>query len=428
MSNPTRPEYASPEPLQEPPKGALGIIFLIVFMDLLGFGIIVPLQPFYATMYQASPLQVTILFSIYSICQFVAAPILGILSDRHGRRPVLVLSQFGSAAGYVLLAVVTQFEWHNLTLALWLIYLSRIIDGFSGGNISTAQAYIADVTTEENRSKGLGVIGAAFGIGFTLGPAFGGLLGHYHPSLPGYAAAFFSIVAAVLTYLKLPESRRHKPAEVDAWLHPRVFLPILRKPVLLQLLLISTVSMGAFVMMESTIAIYLARQETFGWSMMQVGLYLSLLGLVIAIVQGGLIGRLVKRFGEWSLTSTGPLLVAAGMAMLVAVAYNPILWILLPGGIMNAVGRSISTPTLHGLISKSSDPREQGTVFGLMHGLSSIARVIGPVVAGLAYQRHETAPYWISGAIMVGVTIWILAVHAMSKRAADAAAPVTPAA
>jgi DHA1 family tetracycline resistance protein-like MFS transporter len=415
MSEPTPQEYLTPEPQQQP-KGALGIIFLIVFMDLLGFGIIVPLQPFYAEMYKASALQVTLLFSIYSICQFVAAPILGVISDRYGRRPVLILSQIGSAVGYVLLGAVTQFQWHNAATALWLIYLSRMIDGISGGNISTAQAYISDVTTAENRSKGMGLIGAAFGIGFVLGPAFGGLLGGIHPSWPGYAAGFFSLVAAFLTYMRLPESRQHKPVEAEAWLHPRVFVPILRKRVLLNLLLIGTVSMGAFVMMESTIAIYLARPDTFSWGMTKVGLYLSMVGLVIAGVQGGLIGLLTKRFGEWPLTESGPVFVALGMALLVGVAYRPALWVLIPGGLINAFGRSITTPTLYALVSKASDPKEQGSVFGLMQGLSGIARVIGPIVAGVAYERHMTAPYWISGTIMLGVMVWTVMVHGVWKR------------
>jgi DHA1 family tetracycline resistance protein-like MFS transporter len=415
MSSPTPQEYSSApnaDPTPPPAKSSLGIIFLIVFMDLLGFGIIIPLQPFYATRYEASPLQVTILFSVYSIFQFVAAPVLGVISDRYGRRPVLILSQIGSALGYVMLGAVTQYHWTNLTLALWMVYVSRIIDGISGGNISTAQAYIADVTSAENRSKGLGIIGAAFGIGFTLGPAFGGLLAGPesapHPWWPGYAAAFFSLVAAGLTWWKLPESREHKPVEAEAWLHPRVFKPILRKPRLRHLLLIGTLSMGAFVMMEATIAIYLARPDTFGWSMRSVGLYLSFVGLIIAVVQGGLVGRLSKQFGEWPLTTLGPMLVAAGMMLFVAVDYHPVLYVLLPAGVLNAVGRSIGTPTLFALISKSTSPEQQGTVFGLQQGLMSIARVVGPPIAGVAYTHHPTSPYWLCAIAMVVVTGWLV--------------------
>src|SRR5688572_22010509 len=207
---------AAPDSTENPPptRAALGIVFLIVFLDLLGFGVIIPLLPFYAMKYQASALQVTILLSIYSICQFLAAPVLGALSDRYGRRPVLIVSQLGSSAGYVLLGVVTMMQWPNAMAALWLIYLSRVIDGLSGGNISTAQAYISDVTTPQTRAKGMGIIGAAFGIGFAAGPAIGGLLGgEGHESWPAFAAAAFCFLATVLTYLKLPESIHHASAK-----------------------------------------------------------------------------------------------------------------------------------------------------------------------------------------------------------------------
>src|SRR5688572_12763258 len=179
MSDAPPLDYERQVPEPEPPKGALGIIFLIVVIDLMGFGIIIPLLPFYVPNLQEHPLKVTLLFSVFSICQFIGAPVLGMLSDRHGRRPVLVLSQVGSAVGYVLLGVATIWRVSNPAVMLGLVYVSRIIDGFTGGNISTAQAYVSDVTTRENRAKGMGMIGAAFGIGFTLGPALGGVLSYF---------------------------------------------------------------------------------------------------------------------------------------------------------------------------------------------------------------------------------------------------------
>src|SRR3954447_10428199 len=195
--------------VDEPPRGALGIIFLIVLIDLMGFGIIIPLLPFYVPGYRDNPLKVTLLFSAFSMCQFIGAPILGMLSDRFGRRPVLVISQAGSALGYVLLGVATTLRVHgSITneLMLTLVYLSRVIDGFTGGNISTAQAYVSDVTTHENRAKGMGVLGAAFGIGFCLGPFMGGVLGGINVSWPAYAAAALAALAALMTYRRLPES------------------------------------------------------------------------------------------------------------------------------------------------------------------------------------------------------------------------------
>ena len=179
MSEPTSLDYEPASPggsaQPAPPKGAMGIIFLIVLIDLLGFGIIIPLLPLYAKQYQASPFQVGLLFSVYSVCQFVASPVLGAISDRYGRRGVLVYSQLGSAVGYLLLGLVMQFHWTNAAFALLLFYASRLIDGISGGNISTAQAYVSDVTTPENRAKGMGVLGAAFGVGFSIGPFIGGV-------------------------------------------------------------------------------------------------------------------------------------------------------------------------------------------------------------------------------------------------------------
>jgi DHA1 family tetracycline resistance protein-like MFS transporter len=414
---------ADPTLLPEPPKGALFSIFLIVLVDFLGFGLIIPLLPFYIPDYQHNPLKVTFLFSLYSICQFIGAPILGSLSDRYGRRPILIFSQIGSAVGYVLLgyASVGPFDAHT---RLMLVYLSRVIDGFTGGNVSTAQAYISDVTTHENRAKGMGLLGAAFGIGFCLGPFLGGVLGGYNVAWPAYAAAFFAALAAAQTFFKLPESRVHKPTESKLWLHPGNFSPVFKRPIVVQILLISFVSMAAFVMMEATVGIYLAK--LYGWvdpniAARKTGWFFGYVGVVIVIVQGGLIGRLTKKLGEWPLAIIGPVLVAVGMGFYVELAWMPMLIILGLAGAMNATGRSLQGPTLSSLLSKFSDPREQGVVFGLYHGLSSLARIVGPIIAGLTYPLwHNTGPFWTSGVIVLFVAMWTIAVKTQAGHHASA--------
>jgi DHA1 family tetracycline resistance protein-like MFS transporter len=388
-----------------PPKGALGAIFLIVFVDLLGFGIIIPLLPRYVPDFTENPVKVTLLFSVFSIFQFVGAPVLGALSDRYGRRPVLIASQVGSAFGYLLLAFATQWSF-SPTTTLTLVYLSRIIDGFTGGNISTAQAYVSDVTTPQNRARGMGMLGAAFGIGFTAGPFLGGLLG----LKAAYAAAALSAAAALLTYLRLPETRRHNPTEAEVWLHPSRFLPILRRPVLVQLLAISFFIMAAFVMMESTVTMFL--DERFGFKEKKVGLFFGFIGLVIVIVQGGLIGRITRKLGEWPPAIGGCLLVALGMAAFTYTAFRPVLWVLLLAGAVNAAGRSLQQPTISSLLSKFSDPRDQGVVFGLFHGLGSLARVFGPIVAGLTYPLLNHAGQFVTaGVIAIGTAVWTAALR-----------------
>ena len=404
-------DYQSSPPSPEAPKDALAVIFFIVMMDLLGFGIIIPLLAFYVPDFQHNPLKVTALFSTYSICQFIGAPILGLVSDRFGRRPVLALSQAGSAVGYLLLAIAA-FNWHGANTRLILVYVSRIIDGFTGGNISTAQAYVSDVTTPQNRAKGMGMLGAAFGIGFSIGPAMGGLCGHFSLSLPGWIAAALSAIAAILSWTRLPESRKHTETEAGNWLHPSRFAPIFRKPVLVQLLAISFCLMAAFVMMESTITLFL--NKVFGWQEIGVGLYFVFAGFIIVGVQGGLIGRLTKKFGDWPLCIAGPFFVALGMLGLIAVAFvSPkaafavAMTLLLIAGAVNACGRSFQQPTMSSLLSKFSGRNEQGTVFGLYHGLSSLSRVIGPIIAGFAYPfLRNTGQFLVAAMIAIAMGVW----------------------
>jgi DHA1 family tetracycline resistance protein-like MFS transporter len=394
----------------QPPHGALRAIFLIVLADLLGFSVIIPLLPFWARKYNASDFQVGLLFAVYSVCQLIASPILGMLSDRVGRRPVLIASQIGSVLGFILLGVATTGDWAGPALGLTLIYLSRVIDGLSGGNISTAQAYISDVTTAKDRAKGMGLIGAAFGIGFTIGPALGGVLGSIEPSLPAYAAALFCVIAAWQTWKFLPEPPRHvRSEEAESWLHPSRFLPILRNGLLVQMLLIFFFSMMAFVMMEATFAMFMA--DEFAYNEFRVGMLFALAGVTIAVVQGRLVGKWTKRVGEWPLVIAGPICVAAAMLLLATAGYKPLIAIVVIALIANATGRSLQTPTLSALISHHSDPKQQGTVFGLFHMLGSLSRVIGPVVAGLVYTKHHVAPYVLASAITFAVAIWTIALR-----------------
>jgi DHA1 family tetracycline resistance protein-like MFS transporter len=395
-------------PSSSPPPHALRIIFIIVLMDLLGFGLIIPLMPIYARQFNASPLQVTLLFAIYSACQFIASPILGAASDRYGRRPVLILSQFGSALGYLLLGLVTQHHWVNPNVGLALVYLSRVIDGFTAGNISTAQAYVADVTTPQSRSRGMAILGVAFGLGFAAGPFLGGIFGEHHPSWPAYIAAGFAALAAVMTFLKLPESMVHKPTEeAQLWLHPSTFKPVLRTPAIPQLLLVGFLCMAAFVMMEASIVMFLA--DRFHWGPRYASWFFAFLGLVIIVVQGRLFGPLVKIFGEWRLAIAGPLLIALGMACFIEAGFKPVLTILLLGGALNAGGRSLWQPSYSSLLSKFADPRQQGIVFGLFHGLASLARVAGPITAGLLYEpRRAIGPFLAAAFILIGTATWTM--------------------
>jgi len=407
----TEPSIAGDETVSAgAPKGALLTIFLILLADFLGFAVIIPLLPFYVKRFAASDFQVGLLFSSYSICQLIASPVLGLISDRYGRRPVLILSQIGSVLGFVLLGFATMGHWAGPALGLALVYLSRVIDGFSGGNVSTAQAYISDVTTAEDRAKGMGVLGAAFGIGFSIGPAIGGLLGHYDVSWPAFAAAGFAAIAAIQTFLRLPESRVHKPAETEVWLHPSRFIPILRNIPLVQMLLIFFFSMMAFVMFESVAAIFM--KDTFDFGVREVGLVFALAGVIIAIVQGGLVGRLTRALGEWPLVITGPLLISTAMAVLALSGWVHLWPLIIVGVIFNATGRSLQTPTLSSLISRTSDRNQQGTVFGLFHMLGSLARVIGPMIATGAYTAHHTAAFIIAGSMTTAIAIWTVMLRA----------------
>lgn len=408
------------------------VIFFIVLLDLFGFGVIIPLLPAYVRAYHPQAVfQVGLILSVYSVCQLVASPILGLLSDRFGRRPVLVFSQIGSVGGYLLLAAATFRPLSSPVLGLGLIYLSRVIDGISGGNISTAQAYVGDVVGTKNRSAAMGKLGAAFGIGFVLGPTLGGLLGTINLGLPALAAALGSGLAALGTIFVLPESLppekrssarngSSEDAGESPLLHPSHFKPVARDWPVMQLLLIWFISMFAFVMMESTFVIFL--NDRLGLTVRAAGLFLGFAGVIIILVQGLFIRTLTRRFGEGALAITGPVLVAAAMCLYVGIGASHgadlarLIAVLCVAGLFNATGRSLQTPTLSALVSHRAEALArqhgssfQGKVFGLFHMLGSLARALGPMLAAAVYWPSRTwPPFAVAGLIMASAALWTM--------------------
>lgn len=341
----------------------LAIIFLIIFVNLLGFGIVIPLLPFYADAVNASPFQIGLLFASYSLAQIIASPWLGHLSDQHGRRPILLFSLIGTVVSFALLAVSNT---------LFLLFAARIIDGLSGGNISTARAYISDITEEKDRARAYGIIGAAFGLGFVFGPALGGLLGRYSYAAPAWAAAGLAAIALLMTYFWLPETNRSsRAARGNPW---REMPQLLRRPVLGCLLSLDFLYWASLSVYQTTFALF--GKIRFDWGITEVGYVLALIGFVGAFVQGGAVGPIVKRFGEKPVFIFGILITALGLGAS-AFTYDPTLFVL--ALIPAALGGALSSPTLIALISRTGARDEQGRIQGVSGALESLGRTVGPV-------------------------------------------------
>jgi DHA1 family tetracycline resistance protein-like MFS transporter len=359
-------------------RSPLLVIFITVFIDLVGFGIVIPVLPFYAegTRFNATPRMVGVLFASYSIMQLVFSPVLGRLSDKYGRRPVLLLSILGTSLGFLILGLATT---------LWMLFLGRIIDGISGGNISTAQAYIADITTKEDRARGMGIIGAAFGMGFIFGPAIGGILSRWGINVPFLFAAGLALSNAILLYFTLPETvTKDHPARISAaggrgWAQ---LVNSLTQPRLGFVLTIYFLFIVAFSIMTTSFSLY--TMFRFGYDAQHTGWLFAYVGVIAVIIQGGLIGRLVRRFGELSLVIVGALLFAGSLFAVPFVGPNTggLVALLIGGGIFS-LGNSLATPALTSLASKSAGPAEQGSVLGVTQSVASLARVVGPSLAAL---------------------------------------------
>lgn len=373
----------------------MSTVFLIVFIDLIGFGMVLPLLPLYGHDYGASPLVLGLLLASYSLMQFVFAPIWGRISDHRGRRPILLLALAGQASGYLLF---------GLARGLGLLFVSRILAGVCAANISTAQAVAADLTPPDQRARGMGLIGAAFGLGFIFGPAFGGLLLQVGPQWPGFAAAALSTGALVLTWFKLPETYRLRGAASQARKAPWLaLLRGLRLPGLGAIILIGFLVTFAFSGLESTFSLLIDQKYQF--SPRAIGLTFAYLGIISAIIQGGLIGRLSARFGERSLASVGLVLTAIGMAIIPAAPSGGVLLGILP---VLAVGLGLANPSLSALASRLAPADAQGGVLGAYQSAASLARILGPVWASTGYGALSQWWPYLTGAgwVLVG---WLLA-------------------
>jgi len=376
-------------------------LFLIVFIDLVGFGIVIPLLPFYGEHFQADPFTVSMIMATYSLGQFIAAPFWGRLSDTIGRRPVLILSLFGAVLSYV---------WLGFATTLWMLFAARLMGGLMAGNISTAFAYIADITTVENRAKGMGIVGAAFGLGFIAGPAIGGILAGPDPltadfQTPAFVAAGLSFLAFLLTIILLKESLSSQ-ARAKAASTPRpnrwvLMGEAMKRPGIGLLITISFLATFVFAGMETTFAMWSRRQM--GWGPEQNGYLFAFVGIIAALLQGGVVGRLAKRFGEGNLIVQGSIALALGMLMIPFCTSVTMLAIAM---MIVAYGFSVINPALNSLISLRSASGEQGMMMGVARSATTMARVVGPAWAGILFaQLGKEWPYYAGMVMMVLVAV-----------------------
>ena len=371
------------------------IIFLTILVNLIGFGIIIPLLPFYAETFGASPLVIGLLFAVFSICQLAAAPALGDISDRYGRRPVLIFSLAGTVISFVMLAVA-----HSIAM----LFAARIVDGLSGGNISTARAYVADVTEKKDRARAYGLIGAAFGLGFILGPALSGVLAKVSYTAPIWMAAAVTLVATVMAWVWLPETVHRAHAGTGDW-NPFRYLPeLLRRPVVSRVLAIDFVYWLSFAVFQTTFALFVAQRFKFDVS--QTGYLFAAFGILGAIIQGGFIRPIVRRLGDRRTFMMGLLFGAFG---LIASALSHSVTMFVAALVPLAFGIGFGHPTVASLVSLAGRGEEQGRVQGAAGAVESLGRTIGPIWGNASLERFgESMPY-VSAALLLLVTLGIAA-------------------
>jgi DHA1 family multidrug resistance protein-like MFS transporter len=369
-------------------RKALAILFISLFLVMVGFGIIMPILPFYVRYYQGNAATLGFLMATYSIMQFMFAPFWGRLSDRIGRRPVLLIGLSGYGASFI----VFGFANH-----LWVLFAARIIAGMvSSATLPTAMAYVADITAVEKLAKGMGVMGAAMSLGIILGPGLGGILGHYGLSVPFFAAGALALLTLPFAYYFLPESRVHsgQPAAKTPW---RAYMSI-RSHWQFPLFVIALAASFTMSMFESTFALFSADRLHFGPR--DLGLMFTALGILGVTIQAGLVGKAVQRFGDAAVILVSLLVSGLGLICMVQVTSVPLLW--LYTGVFSA-GNSFLRPGLSTLISRTSGT-EQGGSMGLMQSFDSLGRIAGPVIGGAVYELHMDYTFAL-GAVLLFATM-----------------------
>ena len=396
-------------------RGSLAVIFLVVFIDLLGFGIVLPLLPVYADQFTLDEAgwQLGTLMASFSAMQFLFAPLWGKLSDKWGRRPVLMVGLAGSTIFYGLFGIATMYE------SFALLMLSRIGAGIAGATISTAQAYIADTTVKEKRSKGMALIGMAFGLGFTLGPLIGFLAVPSREQgagpLPGFVAAALSLFALVLAAFKLPESlstdSEHQGHQVFSLQAIRTALGTASIPLLLLSIFICIFSFANF---ETTLSLLIKESEDyannfgFGWG--SLCLTYAFIGLTLSVVQGGIVRRLSGKVADGKLAAFGAFLQVVGFGLMLVAINTTLLEILLISLVIVVSGFSFMQPSLNALISRRSDPQRQGMILGVSQSVSSFARIVGSAIGIPLLKVSAFLPYSVAAGLMVmGVLLILLA-------------------
>jgi DHA1 family tetracycline resistance protein-like MFS transporter len=376
------------------------VIFLTVFIDLLGFGIIIPLLPFYAEHFGASALMVGLLSTSFSVAQFLFAPFWGRLSDRIGRRPVILLGLLGSAVSYALFAVATS---------LAALFVARTLAGVAGANIPTAQAFIADTTTAETRARGMGIIGAAFGLGFIFGPAIGGFLSHWGYAAPAWFASALSLANFGAALVLLPESRPAHVGDVSRPGRLEVIRRAVMRPNLPMVLLVYFLVLTSFASFEAMFALYSERR--FGFTAATIGYMFAWVGVVLATVQGLLVGRVVRRVGERVVIPAAIMVLAAALGLVPLAGSVPVL--AAACGLL-AFGMGFNSPSLLSAISQLADPRDQGSTLGVSQSLGSLARIIGPLWGGWVFDHLGVRfPFYTAGGLML--VAWVLSVGVFSR-------------